>query len=99
MHRDLEMFLHNYTGLVLIHFWEQDCQASRLMEPLLRDLENSARYPVLRLTLTEYRDWAHRHGIYGTPALLAYDQGRPLFRLVGRITPAELFQRLQDAGL
>ncbi len=99
MHRDLESFLHSYAGLVLVNIWEQDCEASRYMDLLMQELERVSPVPVLRLTLTEYRDWAQAHGIYGTPALVAYYHGRPLFRLIGRITPAELVQRLQQHGV
>jgi hypothetical protein len=98
MNGDLEIFLRNYAGLVLINLWEQDCPASRAMEQLMRELERSATLPILRLTLTDYHDWARRHGVYGTPALVAYYQGRPLFRLIGRTTLSELLQRLHDHG-
>jgi hypothetical protein len=99
LHRDLEVFLRHYAGLVLVNLWEQDCQASHSMDQLMGELEHAERIPVLRLTLTEYRDWAHAHGIYGTPALVAYYQGRPAFRLIGRVTSTELLQRLHDYGL
>jgi thiol-disulfide isomerase/thioredoxin len=99
MYRDLELFLHSYAGLVLVNLWEQGCEASLYMDQLMRELERFTRIPVLRLTLTEYRDWARAHGVYGTPALVAYYQGRPLFRLIGRATPAELLQRLRQYGV
>jgi hypothetical protein len=98
MHGDLEVFLRAYAGLVLINLWEQDCQASHSMDQLMNELEYTERIPVLRLTLTEYRHWAQVHGIYGTPALIAYYQRRPLFRLLGRVTSTELLRRLQDYG-
>ena len=99
MYRDLEVFLHSYAGLVLVNLWEQNCQASLHMDQLMRELERFKPIPIMRLTLTEYRDWAGAHGIYGTPALIAYHDGRPLFRLIGRVTPTELLQRLVEHGL
>jgi hypothetical protein len=99
MPEDLEIFLYRYTALVLVNLWEQGCEASLYMDQLMRELERFSDIPVLRLTLTEYRDWARAHGIYGTPALVAYYQGRPLFRLMGRATPAELVQRLRQHGV
>jgi thiol-disulfide isomerase/thioredoxin len=99
MYGDLEAFLHSYVGLVLVNLWEQDCHASRYMDQLMQELERFRRIPILRLTLTEYRDWARAHGIYGTPALIAYYHGRPLFRLIGRVTPTEILQRLQHYDL
>jgi hypothetical protein len=84
---------------VLVNLWERNCQASLYMEQLMGDLERVKPIPVLRLTLTEYRAWATAHGIYGTPALLVYHNGYPLFRVIGRVTPAELLQRLAEHGL
>ena len=99
MYDDLEMFLHNHMGLVLVNLWEHDCLASAYMEHLMHELQQRSRVPILRLTLAEYRDWARLHGVYGTPALIAYYHGRPLFRLMGRVTLTELLQRLRDYDL
>lgn len=99
MHTDLEQFLQEYSDLVLINLWEKSCEASLQMDRLMQELERFKRLSVLRLNLTEYRGWASAHGIYGTPALIAYYRGRPLFRLIGRVTPAEFLQRLRDFGL
>jgi hypothetical protein len=99
MYDDLETFLRHHTGLVLVNLWERDCLASAYMEQLMHELEQHSHIPILRLTLAEHRDWAHLHGVYGTPALIAYYQGRWLFRLIGRVTPTELLQRLQDYHL
>ncbi|MGQ4808733.1 hypothetical protein NKDENANG_02121 [Candidatus Entotheonellaceae bacterium PAL068K] len=99
MSGELEVFLQRCAGLVLVNLWEQDCAASHDMDRLMQKFERTVRVPVLRLTLTEYRHWAGVHGIYGTPALIAYHQGRPLFRLIGRVTSTELLQRLRHYGL
>ena len=99
MSNDLEAFLQSFSELVLVNLWDDDCEASRYMEGLMGEIERVKRIPVLRLHLAEHRDWAKVHGIYGTPALVVYHQGRRLFRLVGRVTPEELFQRFLDFGL
>jgi thiol-disulfide isomerase/thioredoxin len=99
MSGDLEKFLRDYSGLVLVNLWADDCDASRYMDQLMREIERYAAIPVLRLTLHEHREWATAHGIYGTPALIAYYQNRPLFRLIGRVTPAELLQHLRQHGV
>ncbi len=99
MDYDLEDILHSSTELVLINLWADDCDASVVMDELMQEVEPHAPSLVLRLTLTEYRAWAQAHGIYGTPALVAYYQGRLLFRILGRVTPAELRQRLRQYGI
>ena len=99
MSSELEEFLRSHTELVLVNLWDDNCEASRYMEGLMGEIEHAKRIPVLRLHLAEHRDWAGAHGVYGTPALVVYYRGRPLFRLLGRVTPAELLQRFLDFGL
>lgn len=99
MSRELEEFLHLYSELVLVNFWEEDGEESLYIEQLMGEMERFRRMPVLRLSLAEHREWAQAHGVYGTPALVVYYRNRPLFRLIGRVTPAELMQRLLDFDL
>lgn len=99
MPHDLERFLRDYVGPIVVYVWERDCGASCDMELHLRVLERLKRLPVVRLSLTMYRDWASTHGIYGTPALVVYHHGQPLFRLLGRTTATTLLQRLHEHGL
>jgi thioredoxin-like negative regulator of GroEL len=95
MHNDLETFLHEYLDLVLVNFWEEETEASQYMEQLLDSIEALQNVPILRLKLAEHRNWAAAHGVYGTPALVAYYGGQPLLRISGRVTPEELHQRFQ----
>jgi len=96
MSNELEAFLQQYRDLVLVNFWDEDCEASQYMARLLDSVEPFHRFPVLRLTLAEHRAWAQAHGVYGTPALVAYYRGQPLLRISGRVTPEELRQRFQE---
>ncbi len=99
MSPELEAFLHDYSDLVLVNFWHENCEASQYMERLLDSIERFKETPTLRLNLTEHADWARAHGIYGTPALAVYYQHQLLFRIVGRVTPEELLQHFLDANL
>ena len=99
MYDDLEALLQGYAELILVSLWDSRCEASLYMDQLVQEFERRLSLPIIRLKLAEYRDWAGTHGIYGTPALVAYYRGRPVFRLIGRITPSELLQRLQAFGV
>jgi hypothetical protein len=99
MSEELVAFLRQYADLVLVSLWEDAAEGRRSAERLLGSLERFRHVPVLHLRLADYRDWAQAHGVHGTPALVVYYRHRPLFRLVGRTTPAELLRRLQDHGL
>jgi thioredoxin-like negative regulator of GroEL len=102
MSSDLEVFLQQYDDLVLVTLWEENYEASTYMVQLLESIAQLRRVPVLKLLLSEHREWAHQHGVHGTPALIVYYQHQPLFRVVGRLTPEELrqcFQKLQLESL
>jgi hypothetical protein len=98
MSSDLEAFLQQYSDLVLVTFWEDNSDAGAYMAQLLDHIEPLRQVPVLKLALAEHREWAHSHGVHGTPALIVYYRHQPLFRVIGRVTPEELlrcFQKLQ----
>lgn len=99
MSRELDTFLQRHPGLVLVNFWQEGCDASHYMAQMIADLEQLQTVSVLRLKLNEHRPWARGHGIFGTPALVAYCRKRVLFRIVGRVTPEELRRRLRDMGV
>ncbi len=99
MAQDLDHLLHNNAQLVLINIWQADCDASLYMDELMQAFERYASALILRLTLAEYSEWAQTHGVFGTPAVVAYQHGRLLFRMMGRVTPEELLQRLRQCGI
>jgi thiol-disulfide isomerase/thioredoxin len=99
MSSDLAAFLQHYDDLVLVNFWQENCQASAYMARLLDSIEQLRQVPILKLPLGEHRQWAQMHGVYGTPALLAYYQHQPIFRVIGRITPEELLRCFQNLQL
>ena len=96
MSRELEAFLQQHPDLVLVHFWQEGCDASRYMAQMLGSLEHFRQVSVLHLELGEHRPWARRHGVFGTPALVAYYRRRALFRIIGRVTPEELLRRFRE---
>jgi thioredoxin-like negative regulator of GroEL len=99
MSSDLEAFLQQYDDLVLVALWEENCEASAYMAQLLESIEQLRRVPVLKLLLDEHREWAHQHGIHGTPALIVYYRHQLLFRMVGRVTPEELLRCFRNLQL
>jgi hypothetical protein len=102
MSSDLEVFLQQYSDLVLVTFWEENSDAGASMAQLLDNIEPLRQVPVLKLVLAEHREWAHTQGVHGTPALIVYYRHQPLFRVIGRVTPEELlrcFQKLQLESL
>jgi hypothetical protein len=96
MSNDLEAFLQSYSDLVVVYFWQDDSESNVYVERLMGAIDRFKNVPIIQLTLSEHVEWAQAHGVYGTPAIVVYYQHQPLFRLIGRITPGELLQRLAD---
>ena len=99
MSSDLEAFLQQYSDLVLVTFWEDTSDAGAYMAQLLDNIEPLRQVPVLNLALAEHREWAHTHGVHGTPALIVYYRHQLLFRVIGRGTPEELLRCFQELQL
>ena len=96
MSRELDIFLQQYPDLVLLNFWQEGCDASRYMAQMLGGLDDFQQVSVLHLKLNEHRPWARDHGVFGTPALVAYYHSQVLFRIVGRVTPEELLRCFRE---
>ena len=56
MSSDLEVFLQQYSDLVLVTFWENDSNAGDSMAQLLDHIEPLRQLPVLKLALAEHRE-------------------------------------------
>jgi hypothetical protein len=96
MRNDLEAFLRSYADLVVVYFWQEGYESKAYIEHLTGAIDRFKNVPIIQLSLPEYTEWAQAHGVYGTPAIIVYYRHQPLFRLVGRVTPDELLQRLMD---
>ena len=96
MSSELEDLLRQHPDLVLVNFWQEGCHASLYMGHMLATLEEFQRLSVLHLRFDDHRPWARAHGIFGTPALVAFCRRRPMFRVVGRVTPEELIRRFRE---
>jgi hypothetical protein len=99
MSNDLEAFLQSYSDLVVVYFWQEESESNAYIERLTGAVDRFKNVPIIQLTFSEHVAWAQAHGVYGTPAIIVYYQHQPLFRLIGRVTPSELLQRLKDFGV
>ena len=73
MSSDLEVFLQQYSDLVLVTFWEDNSDADVYMGQLLDNIEPLRQVPVLKLALAEHREWAHIHGVHSFPTRRSSD--------------------------
>lgn len=94
----LDEFLQTEDGVVLVNLWEDWADACRLMEEVMRAVEEQRRATVrvLRLSLSEHRDWAADHQVEGTPCLLVFRGGELVGAIRGVVDLPTLLRRLDE---
>ncbi|SIT43203.1 putative Thioredoxin [Paraburkholderia ribeironis] len=92
------------AGLVLVEFWTPDCLFSRLFLPLRTRLAGyyGERLSLRRCRLQDGELSASPWGVAGVPALVLFQDGRPVRRWVGEVHVSVVIHaidaRLAEAG-
>lgn len=85
---------------VLVEFWASWCGYCRKFEPTLRAVsgEYAGRVTVVKMDLDRSRDIARHYGVFGTPTLLLFKDGKIAGMLIGD-APKDRVVRMLDASL
>jgi len=94
----LYAFLERQPGLVIVNLWEDYADACQAMEKVMARLEGESPVDlkILRLKLSENRQWATEHEVRGTPTLLIFINGNQVLRLRGNVAYDYLVERLTE---
>jgi len=87
--------------LVLVEFWHQACPWCRMLEPILDEISEEFRGKVkfARLNILESAEnkvIAATNGVFSTPTLVFYCEGRPIGSLVGLVGRDSLRQAIEQ---
>jgi thioredoxin 1 len=82
--------------LVLVDFWAAWCPPCRKLEPIIEELaaEFDGRVTVVKLDVDENPETAGEYGIEALPTLILFQDGRPVERVLGYHSKAELAAKL-----
>ena len=92
---DFESRVNEQPGVTVVDFWAPWCGPCRMMEPILEEIaiEQADRgVRVLKVNVDEAPETSHHYGIRSIPTLMFFQDGEPLFEMVG-IVPKPVLER------
>jgi thioredoxin 1 len=92
---DFERCIGEHPGITVVDFWAPWCGPCRMMEPILQEIaveQADAGVRVVKVNVDEAPKTSSDFGIRSIPTLLFFQDGEPLFEMVGMV-PKPVLQR------
>ena len=86
-------------GVTVVDFWAPWCAPCRMMEPILEEiaLEQEERgVRVLKVNVDQAPKTAEHYGVRSIPTLMFFQDGEPLFEMVGTVPKPVLERELSE---
>ena len=83
---------------VLVDFWADWCQPCRMIAPSVKQIaeEYDGRVKVGKLDVDTNSNLSMTYGIRGIPALLIFENGKPVDQIVGAVPKSVLQDRIES---
>ena len=92
MSKELDELIENFSGLVAVElvepFYEVREEMEALENLLERELSESSRF--VRIFLSEHKEWAKKFKVFGSPAVLIFQNGSLALRIQGTCSVDEI---------
>ena len=98
---ELDRIVRTHAGVLLVHVRGIYDDTESEFEWFLHTLETSSdrAIRIIHLTSGGHKKWLRKFKIYGSPAVLIFDNGSLMLRIHGRISIGLLTQLLEDRVL
>jgi thioredoxin 1 len=96
---DFDQCVSEQPGITVVDFWATWCGPCRMMEPILREIaieQADAGVRVVKVNVDEAPKTSHDFGIRSIPTLLFFQDGEPLFEMVGMVPKPVLERELEQ---
>jgi thioredoxin 1 len=92
---DFNTLIAEHPGVAVVDFWASWCGPCRMMEPILSEVaieqaDHGVR--VMKVNVDEAPVTANHYGIRSIPTLIFFQDGEPLFEMVGMV-PKPVIER------
>ncbi|MQG22949.1 MAG: thioredoxin [SAR202 cluster bacterium] len=83
---------------VLVDFWADWCQPCRMIAPSVKQIaeEYDGRVKVGKLDVDTNSNLSMTYGIRGIPALLIFENGKPVDQIVGAVPKSIIQKKIED---
>ena len=84
--------------LVIVDFWADWCQPCRMIAPSVKQIaeEYDGRVKVGKLDVDTNSNLSMTYGIRGIPALLIFENGKPVDQIVGAVPKSIIQKKIED---
>ena len=87
-------------GITIVDFWAPWCAPCRMMEPILNEVaveQQERGVRVMKVNVDRAQGTSERFGIRSIPTIVFFQDGEPLFEMVGLVPKPVLEREIEEA--
>jgi len=98
---DFARLVEDRHGITIVDFWAPWCSPCKMMGPILDELaieQQERGVQVTKVNVDQAPETAERFGIRSIPTLIFFQDGEPLFEMVGLVSKPVIEREIAELG-